>query len=246
MVTLGYEFTPSVDLTVNSLGVFDGGSDGAGLVVAHDVGLYESATQNLLASVTVDNAGSTLINGFRFASINPVVLTASQTYVLAAHYPVNTIGDKGLATLATTIMPFPLSAVTMHTLAAGGATLSFPTVTLSPTDFRLTANMLFTSTPAADADSDGVDDSIDNCTNVANPLQEDSDGDGHGSICDADLNNDCAINFFDLVVFKTGFGGSDPLLDLDSDGAVNFFDLVLFRGMFGGMPGPSAAGALCP
>ena len=30
-VTLGYDFTPSVAIAVTSLGVYDGGSDGAGL-----------------------------------------------------------------------------------------------------------------------------------------------------------------------------------------------------------------------
>ena len=35
---------------------------------------------------------------------------------------------------------------------------------------------------AADTDSDGVDDALDNCTAVANPGQEDADGDGHGNI----------------------------------------------------------------
>jgi len=100
---------------------------------------------------------------------------------------------------------------------------------------------------AADTDSDGINDSIDNCTNVANAGQEDTDSDGHGNICDGDFDNSCGVNFFDLVAFKAAFGGTDPDYDMDSSGgAINFFDLVLFKGVFGGTPGPSAPGALCP
>jgi hypothetical protein len=40
----------------------------------------------------------------------------------------------------------------------------------------------------ADSDNDGVPDNLDNCPNVANPDQQDSDGNGVGDVCDlADL-----------------------------------------------------------
>lgn len=41
---------------------------------------------------------------------------------------------------------------------------------------------------AIDTDGDGVTDSSDNCTLTPNPLQRDTDADGYGNICDADLN----------------------------------------------------------
>lgn len=98
----------------------------------------------------------------------------------------------------------------------------------------------------ADADSDGIDDGIDNCTNVANPGQEDVDSDGHGNICDADFDNSCLVNSFDLGIFKSAFFTNDPEIDLDSSGLVNSFDLGIFKAMFFQPPGPSAPGALCP
>ncbi len=102
--------------------------------------------------------------------------------------------------------------------------------------------------PAADTDSDGVPDSLDNCINVANgPLipdaggnsQLDADGDGYGNICDADFDNSGFVNFADLGAFRTAFGSSDPVADMDGSGFVNFADLGLFRNAFGAAPGPS-------
>lgn len=52
-------------------------------------------------------------------------------------------------------------------------------------------------TVAADADQDGVPDSIDNCPNVANPSQADTDGNGIGDACDPDIDGDDVANASD-------------------------------------------------
>jgi pimeloyl-ACP methyl ester carboxylesterase len=92
----------------------------------------------------------------------------------------------------------------------------------------------------ADSDGDGIPDIRDNCIGVFNPDQRDSDGDGFGNRCDADLNNDGAVNMADLDLFRQRFGSSDPDADLNGDGVVNFADLAIFRSLFGQPPGPSA------
>ena len=88
-------------------------------------------------------------------------------------------------------------------------------------------------------DADGAGDACDVCTLVANADQRDTDGDGFGNICDADLNNDLTVNLSDFSLFRTAFGTADPDADLNGDGAVNLSDFSLFRGMFGNAPGPS-------
>jgi hypothetical protein len=86
--TYGFQFTPVVEIEVDSLGFIDQGLDG--LAVGHRVGIWTANGSSLLASTTVTNADSTLegpiVNGaqFRFAAIAPLVLYAGTTYVLGA------------------------------------------------------------------------------------------------------------------------------------------------------------------
>ncbi|MBT8143570.1 MAG: hypothetical protein KJO55_02655, partial [Gammaproteobacteria bacterium] len=102
-----------------------------------------------------------------------------------------------------------------------------------------------TVTIDSDSDFDGVIDSQDNCIDIDNNDQRDTDGDGHGNICDADFDNSCLVNFNDLSIMADGFFGSDPELDLDSNGIVNFADLSILADRFFQAPGPSALGSLC-
>jgi uncharacterized protein (TIGR03790 family) len=44
--------------------------------------------------------------------------------------------------------------------------------------------------PGNDIDGDGVTNANDNCLDLPNANQRDTDGDGYGNLCDADLNND--------------------------------------------------------
>jgi hypothetical protein len=99
--------------------------------------------------------------------------------------------------------------------------------------------------PAPDLDKDGVPDSLDNCTSVANPppLDCDTDKDGYGNFCDADLNNDGLVDGLDFAGFnECSTSGSDPDglgCDLNCDGLWN--DLSLFKPIYeaGTPPGPS-------
>ncbi len=108
--------------------------------------------------------------------------------------------------------------------------------------------ILAVTEPAAetDSDNDGVFDALDNCLEASNADQLDVDGDGYGNACDADFDNDCAVNFADLALLKQAFLGSDPVYDLDGDGAVNFADIAGFKAQFLAPPGPSGTSLFCP
>ncbi len=92
---------------------------------------------------------------------------------------------------------------------------------------------------ALDSDSDGVDDALDNCIEIANPNQRDSNGDGFGNVCDADLNDSGFVSFDDLSLFKNAFNTANADADLDGSGLVSFNDLVIFKALFGKPPGPA-------
>lgn len=97
------------------------------------------------------------------------------------------------------------------------------------------------ATVETDSDGDGVPDSRDNCINVANANQKDSDNDGYGDACDADVNNDGIVNSLDLAQVRNHFGNRVRTpADLNGDGIVNAIDLAQVRRLFGSRPGPSA------
>jgi endonuclease/exonuclease/phosphatase family metal-dependent hydrolase len=96
-----------------------------------------------------------------------------------------------------------------------------------------------------DTDGDGVADGVDNCTLVVNADQRDTNGDGFGNACDADLNNDCTVNFIDLGQLRAVFFTGDADADFNGDGTVNFVDLGVMRAGFFGPPGPAAEPNAC-
>ena len=57
-----------------------------------------------------------------------------------------------------------------------------------------------------DTDGDGVFENADNYSLVANPAQLDSDGDGYGNICDADINNSGTVTTADFGLLRARLG----------------------------------------
>jgi len=94
---------------------------------------------------------------------------------------------------------------------------------------------------ANDADNDGVDDSIDNCTTEANADQRDTNGDGYGNICDADLNNDGLVTVTDFLILRSVLNTADADADADLNGdlLVTVTDFLLLRSSLNQPPGPS-------
>ena len=96
-----------------------------------------------------------------------------------------------------------------------------------------------------DSDGDGLRDAVDNCIDVGNSTQCDSDADGYGNHCDGDMNNNTATNSQDYVLFRqelgTVTGAPYNKADINCNGTVNSQDYVLFRGLLGKPPGPGVA-----
>ncbi len=90
-----------------------------------------------------------------------------------------------------------------------------------------------------DTDGDGVPDTGDNCTEVANADQRDTDNDGYGNICDGDFNNDSIVNASDLAYFRSRYITTDPDANLNGNGIVDAGDLSIFRSLYMKPPGPS-------
>ena len=99
-----------------------------------------------------------------------------------------------------------------------------------------------------DYDNDGVLNGDDNCIEVYNPGQEDSDGDLIGDVCDpcdglvyvvGNLNGDTdgdgspvidimdALTLVDYITTGNSYECQDPILDFNSDGFVNILDIIV-------------------
>lgn len=98
----------------------------------------------------------------------------------------------------------------------------------------------------ADSDNDGHPNYRDNCIDVANSDQRDTDGDHFGNVCDTDLNNDAVTNAADLSLFRSLYFSSDPDADFNGDGTVNAGDLGFIRDYFFETPGPSGYALAVP
>ena len=106
--------------------------------------------------------------------------------------------------------------------------------------------------PAPDFDGDGFADYEDNCSLVANPAQDDTDGDDCGNLCDGDYDNNGAVAFPDFGAFMAVFGTTDEEkvhVEPVVGGTVAFPDFGFVIANFGSTPGPSGTTAgttACP
>lgn len=83
-----------------------------------------------------------------------------------------------------------------------------------------------------DSDEDGVNDDLDNCPSVYNPMQLDSDGDDIGNCCDPNfplLDGYDPVDFIDLAILANGWLDTGVSLagDLDGDNTINENDLKI-------------------
>lgn len=105
-----------------------------------------------------------------------------------------------------------------------------------------------------DADDDGICDWADNCTEVQNfdqlntnagDPEEDPSKDGFGNACDSDFNNDGIVSWNDVIRLRDalfsniGDENYDADCDANGDGVVGLPDWNHFRARVGTEPGPA-------
>lgn len=104
-----------------------------------------------------------------------------------------------------------------------------------------------------DRDLDGVPNESDNCIDVANANQRDTNGDGFGNLCDADVDGDGVVTTswgavypltkrgdVEWIAMAAQNGPYDANLDLDGDGEINAADISIAHLNLFMKPGPSA------
>ena len=103
---------------------------------------------------------------------------------------------------------------------------------------------------AADQDGDGVPDARDNCRDVPNPDQRDTNGDGFGNLCDADVDGDGWVTTswgraerpgdVEQIALSAQNFERVPDHDLDGNGKVDVRDVSLAYVLLFQRPGPGA------
>ncbi len=101
-------------------------------------------------------------------------------------------------------------------------------------------NGTVTVTVSGDTDGDLVLDAFDNCRLMPNADQRDTDGDGYGNWCDADLNNSGRVTTADYTILRNRLNSTDPDADLNGSGRVTVVDYTILRDALNQPPGPSA------
>lgn len=90
--TIGWQFSTSTDLNIESLGIWDKGGDG--LSDSHQIGLWKLDGTLLVSTVVSNGTGNTLESSFRWSDITSYFLS-SGSYIVGAYMP--TTDDRGAA-----------------------------------------------------------------------------------------------------------------------------------------------------
>ncbi len=212
----GTSFEIRDDVEVTALGYYDDlFSGGEGLDVPHPVGIYDVATRELVASISVPaGTAAPRENLFRYAEIPPARLTAGREYIVAA---VST-GDFGHNVAASAMSVGPGVILGTWRSGGGGPGLSYPNTAVNTTARFMGPSFKYRLAPPRPPCPADLD-----------------DGSGTGT-------PDQGVTIDDLVYFLGVFASGSAEADLDDDGldpgtpdgGVTIDDLIFFLGHFTG------------
>ena len=138
---IGWTFTVNDPIAVTDLGVW---IDPNGVTSTHDVGIWDTATQTLLAS-TVCGPGSTPVGGWAYEPIADLTLTVGEQYTIGAMYTCEDL-DKYVSSASTLTMAPEVTWNNSNYPTDGLQGFTFPVLTGS-TYGRFGPNFLFIPEP---------------------------------------------------------------------------------------------------
>lgn len=235
------------------------------LFTAHDGGPFVDITREASAGsyrvrgsqgefseflIVEDNRDSADVVNTKFARLS-ALLTASESAIDAALYATlsTELASAQSAWAADDVDAAKTAVTAFNNALAGASGAQIPRTWRSIQDVdniagrlqSIADTLLYSLEDARDTDLDSVYDWADNCTLVSNPSQCDSDNDGFGNRCDADLDNNGIVNTLDLAGLREVFGSfGSSAADFDCNDVVNTLDLAIMRERFGQPPGPAA------
>jgi hypothetical protein len=194
--TVGWGFQVDEPISVTDLGFW---IDTDGVDAEHQVGLWD-AEQVLLASVTIEPSKFVEVDGFAYASIEPVTLVPGNVYVVGWTDGVND-GDSYISQAQTANFGDGITWLDSRGSAEGG--FSFPAEATNGFGFgRFGPNFLFEAAEVCrgDVDTDGVV-GFDDLVQVLAAF-----GPCGGAPCPADVNDDGVVAFDDVVSLLASWG----------------------------------------
>jgi hypothetical protein len=146
--SIGFEFTPTANLLVSDLGVYDHNQDG--LNGAKTVGIFQKSGFTLLTSTAVGTSDA-LDGLFRYKSIAPITLFAGQTYAVAAQFNLADndfyLAEASAYTAAGAISYTPATGAVFNGIS--DTIFDYPVDFISNRNGHFSANFKFTSSVAA-------------------------------------------------------------------------------------------------
>ena len=138
-LNMGFTFSPTVNIFVDSLGTWDAGSNG--LQEAHPIGIWRETDMALLASAVIPiGTGGVLDSGFRFAPIAPLELLMGVDYRIAVYRDNGALDPYGFGGI--TVAPEIVRGLDYFLTNAGS--LSYPTNSGGANE-RYAANFTFST-----------------------------------------------------------------------------------------------------